>query len=119
VLELGCGAGDSGLAEHFEWTGIDLVARAPAVIEADFLELELPDGCCDACVSFSVFNHVPRERLPELLAKIHRRTAGSYTRSWPRPTCAGAAPQRTTAAGAGRRRADSRAGKRSGASDEH
>jgi len=71
VLELGCGAGDSGL-QHFDWTGVDLVARAPGVIEADFLELELPEAGYDACVSFYVFNHVPRERLPELLAKIHR-----------------------------------------------
>ena len=72
VLELGCGAGDSGLREPFDWTGVDLVARAPGVIEADFLELELTDDCCDACVSFYVFNHVPRERLAGLLAKIHR-----------------------------------------------
>lgn len=71
VLELGCGAGDSGL-QHFDWTGVDLVARAPRVIEADFLEVELPEAGYDACVSFYVFNHVPRERLPELLAKIHR-----------------------------------------------
>jgi cyclopropane fatty-acyl-phospholipid synthase-like methyltransferase len=71
VLELGCGAGDSGL-QHFDWTGVDLVARAPGVIGADFLELELPDASYDACVSFYVFNHVPRERLPGLLAKIHR-----------------------------------------------
>jgi cyclopropane fatty-acyl-phospholipid synthase-like methyltransferase len=70
VLELGCGAGDSGL-QHFDWTGVDLVARAPGVVEADFLEIELPDASYDACVSFYVFNHVPRERLPELLGKIH------------------------------------------------
>jgi len=72
VLELGCGAGDSGLRESFDWTGVDLVARAPGVLEADFLELELPDASYDACVSFYVFNHVPRERLAGLLAKIHR-----------------------------------------------
>ena len=71
VLELGCGAGDEGL-KRFDWTGVDLVARAPNVIEADFLELELPDASYDACASFYVFNHVPRERLPGLLAKIHR-----------------------------------------------
>jgi cyclopropane fatty-acyl-phospholipid synthase-like methyltransferase len=71
VLELGCGMGDSGL-ERFDWTGVDLVARAPGVLEADFLELELPDESFDACASFYVFNHVPRERLAGLLAKIHR-----------------------------------------------
>jgi hypothetical protein len=37
------------------------------VIEADFLEVELPEASYDACVSFYVFNHVPRERLSELL----------------------------------------------------
>ncbi len=71
VLELGCGLGEPGL-EPFDVTGVDLVARAPGVLEADFLELELPDACCDACVSFYVFNHVPRERLGGLLEKIHR-----------------------------------------------
>jgi cyclopropane fatty-acyl-phospholipid synthase-like methyltransferase len=71
VLELGCGAGDSGL-QRFDWTGVDLVARAIGVIEADFLEIELPDASYDACVSFYVFNHVPRAGLPQLLAKIHR-----------------------------------------------
>ena len=71
VLELGCGRGDSGL-ERFDWTGVDLVARAPGVLEADFLELELPEASFDACASFYVFNHVPRGRLAELLAKIHR-----------------------------------------------
>jgi SAM-dependent methyltransferase len=35
VLELGCGAGDSGL-QHFDLTGVDLVARAPGVVEAGF-----------------------------------------------------------------------------------
>jgi len=70
VLELGCGLGEPKLAA-FEVTGVDLVARAPGVIEADFLELELPDGSYEACASFYVFNHVPRERLAGLLAKIH------------------------------------------------
>jgi cyclopropane fatty-acyl-phospholipid synthase-like methyltransferase len=71
VLELGCGLGEPKLAS-FEVTGVDLVARAPGVLERDFLELELPDASYEACVSFYVFNHVPRERLPGLLAKIHR-----------------------------------------------
>lgn len=71
VLELGCGLGEPKLAP-FEVTGVDLVARAPGVLEADFLELELPEGSYEACVSFYVFNHVPRERLAGLLAKIHR-----------------------------------------------
>jgi cyclopropane fatty-acyl-phospholipid synthase-like methyltransferase len=71
VLELGCGTGDSGL-ERFDWTGVDLVARAPGVIEADFLEVDLPASSFDACASFYVFNHVPRGQLAPLLARIHR-----------------------------------------------
>lgn len=71
VLDLGCGVGEPGIA-RFRVTGVDLVPRAEGVIEADFLELELPDASFDACVSFYVFNHVPRGRLPELLAKIRR-----------------------------------------------
>jgi SAM-dependent methyltransferase len=74
VLELGCGAGNQELAAEFDVTGVDLVARAQnmRVIESDFLGLELPEASYEACVSFYVFNHVPRERLPELLANIHR-----------------------------------------------
>jgi cyclopropane fatty-acyl-phospholipid synthase-like methyltransferase len=71
VLELGCGLREPALAS-FEVTGVDLVARAPGVLEADFLELELRDSSYEACVSFYVFNHVPRERLDGLLAQIHR-----------------------------------------------
>ncbi len=76
ILELGCGNGDDAqaLARHgFQLTGVDLVARAEGltVLEADFLELQLPEASYDACVSFYVFNHVPRERLPGLLTKIH------------------------------------------------
>ena len=43
---------------------------------ADLLELELPEQSFDAVCSFYVFNHVPRERLGELLGRI---------RSWLRP----------------------------------
>jgi SAM-dependent methyltransferase len=76
VLELGCGNGDDAraLALHgFRVTGVDLVARAEGVdvLEADFLELQLPDASYDACASFYVFNHVPRERLAPLLRSIH------------------------------------------------
>jgi SAM-dependent methyltransferase len=77
VLELGCGNGDDARAlagYGFRVTGVDLVARAEGVdvVEADFLELRLPEASYDACISFYVFNHVPRERLPGLLAEIHR-----------------------------------------------
>jgi SAM-dependent methyltransferase len=77
VLELGCGNGDDARAltlHGFRVTGVDLVARAEGVdvLEADFLELQLPAASYDACASFYVFNHVPRERLADLLANIHR-----------------------------------------------
>ena len=76
VLELGCGNGDDARALTlcgFRVTGVDLVARAEGVdvLEADFLELQLPDASYDAVTSFYVFNHVPRERLAPLLRSIH------------------------------------------------
>jgi len=92
VLELGCGAGTPEtrrIAERFHLTGVDIspkqVERArtavPAAefVVADFTELELPDGSFDAVMSFYVFNHVPRELLAPLLAKIHHwLTAGGW-----------------------------------------
>ena len=80
VLELGCGTGHDArkLARRFRVTGVDFshaqLVRAHDIdtIEANFLELELPDASYDACVSFYVFNHVPRAELTPLLAKIHR-----------------------------------------------
>jgi SAM-dependent methyltransferase len=84
VLELGCGGGTPEtrrLAERFALTGVDIsprqVERARAAIPeaelvcADFTELELPAGSFDAVCSFYVFNHVPRELLAPLLARIH------------------------------------------------
>jgi cyclopropane fatty-acyl-phospholipid synthase-like methyltransferase len=84
VLELGCGDGSTAetreLAERFRLTGVDVSAeqlrRARAnipgaeLIHADFLELALPAGSFDAVCSFYVFNHVPRELLGPLLARI-------------------------------------------------
>jgi cyclopropane fatty-acyl-phospholipid synthase-like methyltransferase len=85
VLELGCGAGSPEtrrLAERFAVTGVDIsprqVERARAAIPeagflcADITQLELPAGSFDAVASFYVFNHVPRELLAPLLARIHR-----------------------------------------------
>jgi SAM-dependent methyltransferase len=84
VLELGCGGGapeTRRLAKRFALTGVDIsprqVERARAAIPeadfvcADFTELELPAGSFDGVCSFVVFNHVPRELLPPLLASIH------------------------------------------------
>ena len=84
VLELGCGSGvpdTQELAARFRVTGVDIspeqIRRARASVpEADFLvadmtALELEPESYDAVVSFYVFNHVPRELLPGLLADIH------------------------------------------------
>jgi cyclopropane fatty-acyl-phospholipid synthase-like methyltransferase len=84
VLELGCGAGvpdTKRLAERFRVTGVDIsqeqIERARAnVPEADFVHrdftsLELEPGSFDAVAAFYVFNHVPRDLLASLLARIH------------------------------------------------
>lgn len=83
VLELGCGNGVDArvLAERFQVTGVDVSAEqisrarsavpAATFIQADFTEIELPPASFDAVASFYVFNHVPRERLAPLLARIH------------------------------------------------
>jgi len=79
ILELGCGSGEEAhrLARRFRVTGVDIsaaqlrLAGGIETVEADFTELELPEAAFDACVSFYVFNHVPRERLAALLARMH------------------------------------------------
>ena len=84
VLELGCGGGTPEtvrLARRFALTGVDIsprqIERARAAVPegeflcADLTELELPAGSFDAVASFYVFNHVPRELLTSLLARIH------------------------------------------------
>jgi cyclopropane fatty-acyl-phospholipid synthase-like methyltransferase len=84
VLELGCGPGTPEtrrLASRFRLTGVDVsprqVERARAAVPegeflcADLAALELPPRLFDAVASFYVFNHVPRERLAQLLARIH------------------------------------------------
>ena len=88
VVELGCGGGTAAtklLAQHFRLTGVDLSSeqlrrareRVPEAtfVEADFTELELEPGSTDAVVAFFSFNHVPRDLLPGLLARIHRALA--------------------------------------------
>ena len=84
VLELGCGAGLAYpriLAERFRVTGVDVsteqIRRARANVPsahfvlADFTELVLDVGSFDAVVAFYSFNHVPRDLLAGLLARIH------------------------------------------------
>jgi cyclopropane fatty-acyl-phospholipid synthase-like methyltransferase len=85
VLELGCGGGSEetlDLARHFRLTGVDVSGeqirrarkRVPGAefVHADFLELDLPDESFDAVCSFYVLNHVPRELLAPLFARIVR-----------------------------------------------
>lgn len=85
VVELGCGNGTRetrALAARFELTGVDLSAeqlrrareRVPAAtfVHADLTEIEFDEGSLDAVCAFYVLNHVPRELLPGLFARIHR-----------------------------------------------
>jgi SAM-dependent methyltransferase len=85
VVELGCGNGTRetrALAARFELTAVDLSAeqlrrareRVPAAtfVHADLTEIEFDEGSLDAVCAFYVLNHVPRELLPGLFARIHR-----------------------------------------------
>jgi SAM-dependent methyltransferase len=66
---------------EFRLTGVDISPRQiersrAAILEAELLcadltELELPAGSFEAVVAFYVFNHVPRDLLAPLLARIH------------------------------------------------
>ena len=85
VVELGCGGGTDEtriLAERFRLTGIDLSVeqlrrareRVPGAefLHGDITELELDPGSIDAVAAFYVLNHVPRELLAGLFARVHR-----------------------------------------------
>ena len=84
VLELGCGAGVPDtklLAERFRVTGVDIsgeqIARARTnvptadFIQSDFTALDLEPGQFEAVAAFYSFNHVPRDLLVGLFARIH------------------------------------------------
>lgn len=85
VVELGCGGGTAEtalLAERFRLTGVDLSheqlrrarRRVPEAqfVQADFTEIEFDAGSVGAVAAFYSFNHVPRDLLPGLFARIHR-----------------------------------------------
>jgi SAM-dependent methyltransferase len=84
VLELGCGAGipdTRELALRFRVTGVDISAEQirrarenvpdAEFLEADFTALELKPASFDAVAAFYSFNHVPRDLLGDLFARIH------------------------------------------------
>ena len=83
VVELGCGGGapeTALLAERFRVTGVDLSEaqlrrareRVPGAefVHADFTEVELEPGSVDAVAAFYSFNHVPRDLLAPLYARM-------------------------------------------------
>ncbi|MFZ1880433.1 MAG: methyltransferase domain-containing protein [Gaiellaceae bacterium] len=85
VVELGCGNGTTETAElarRFELTGVDLSdeqlhrarERVPdaTFLRADLTTVEFPDGSLDAVCAFYVLNHVPRDLLPDLFARVRR-----------------------------------------------
>lgn len=84
VLELGCGGGvpdTQDLAERFRVTGVDIsdeqIRRARAnvptaeFIQGDFTSLDLEPGSFEAVAAFYSFNHVPRDLLAGVFARVH------------------------------------------------
>lgn len=84
ILEIGCGDGRTArrLVERFEVVGVDLsekqlqlaCAAAPGAtfLLADIMELDFPVASYDAVTAFYSFMHIPRDRHPDLLARIRR-----------------------------------------------
>lgn len=85
VVELGCGGGTDEtriLADRFRLTAVDLSVeqlrrareRVPGAtfVHADITELELEPGSVNAVAAFYVWNHLPRELLTGLFARVHR-----------------------------------------------
>lgn len=85
VLELGCGSGKpttQHLAAQFKMTGVDISAKqiqlarknvaGTRFILSDMNKLDFPPNNFAGVCAFYVFNHFPREELPEMLGKIAR-----------------------------------------------
>lgn len=82
MLELGCGGTEETrrLAQQFQLAGVDLSRkqlrrardRVPEArfVHADLTELDLETRSFEAVASFGVFNHVPRELLAGIFARI-------------------------------------------------
>ena len=70
------------LAERFRLTGIDLSGRqlerarervpGGRFLRADLTTIDFDEATWDAVVAFYAFNHVPRELLSTVFARIHR-----------------------------------------------
>jgi SAM-dependent methyltransferase len=84
VVELGCGNGTletRALAARYRLTGVDLSAeqlrrareRVPeaAFVRGDLATVEFVESSLDAVCAFYVLNHVPRDLLPGLFARVH------------------------------------------------
>jgi SAM-dependent methyltransferase len=84
VVELGCGNGTietRELASRYRLTGVDLSteqlrrarARVPEAtfVRADLTTVEFDRSSLDAVCAFYVLNHVPRDLLPGLFARVH------------------------------------------------
>jgi SAM-dependent methyltransferase len=84
VVELGCGGGTPEtalLAARFRVTGVDLSEeqlrrarqRIPHAefVHADLTDIDFPPGSVDAVAAFYSFNHVPRDLLATLYARLH------------------------------------------------
>ncbi len=85
VLELGCGAGipcTQVLAERLDVLGVDVseqqLERARSSVpnahflRGDFMQLALAEASFDAVAAFYVLNHIPRDQLHALFAKVRR-----------------------------------------------
>ena len=83
VLDLGCGGGTvemRELAARFRLTGLDLSQRQlerarlrvpqAELVHGDLTAVEFPGASFEAVVAFYAFNHVPRELLPRVFARI-------------------------------------------------
>jgi SAM-dependent methyltransferase len=84
VVELGCGNGTAEtreLARHGRLVGVDIseeqlrrarerVPRA-TFVQGDLTTVDFEPASLDAVVAFYVFNHVPRELLAGVFARIH------------------------------------------------
>jgi SAM-dependent methyltransferase len=84
VVELGCGNGTvetRELARHARLVGVDISEeqlrrareRVPEAtfVQGDLTTIEFEPSSLDAVASFYVFNHVPRELLAGIFARIH------------------------------------------------